>query len=302
MLKLTALSDACAGMTAVCKTQHRFITAIERYHTLLSETTHEKAEVLPGYAGPELEALSFLKCILEGIEGKINYTDASARGQVQTMYSLLNQKDSRTQIASAEASMQIAYDSKEMVILTRKDSTDMRIIAAVTLIFLPGTFTATLFSSTFFNFQASRSPRMVSRWIWLYWHDWVLTVALTLAVLVAWWYFATMSHRKMEAFRRESEKEIQSRGLGFRSRLRDRWDRREAVPPKPYLGSTFPSDPQGMSKASLFKRHKRTWRMSSKQTPSTGPEGALTSRSDIEFADVFQRPVNFESEEMVSVK
>ncbi len=36
----------------------------------------------------------------------------------------------------------IAEDSNKVALLTRRDSTDMRIIAAVTLVFLPGTFTA----------------------------------------------------------------------------------------------------------------------------------------------------------------
>jgi hypothetical protein len=36
----------------------------------------------------------------------------------------------------------IAIDSNKVALLTRRDSTDMRIIAAVTLAFLPGTFTA----------------------------------------------------------------------------------------------------------------------------------------------------------------
>ncbi len=36
----------------------------------------------------------------------------------------------------------IAEDSKNVALLTRLDSTNMRIIAVVTLFFLPGTFTA----------------------------------------------------------------------------------------------------------------------------------------------------------------
>lgn len=36
----------------------------------------------------------------------------------------------------------VAEDSHKVALLTRRDSADMRIIAGVTLIFLPGTFTA----------------------------------------------------------------------------------------------------------------------------------------------------------------
>lgn len=45
-------------------------------------------------------------------------------------------------LADGAAMKQIAEDSKQIAIMTRRDSTDMRIIAAVTLIFLPCTFTA----------------------------------------------------------------------------------------------------------------------------------------------------------------
>lgn len=42
----------------------------------------------------------------------------------------------------AEESRRIADDSKKIAELTRRDSNDMRVIAAVTLMFLPGTFVA----------------------------------------------------------------------------------------------------------------------------------------------------------------
>jgi hypothetical protein len=59
----------------------------------------------------------------------------------------------------------------------------MQVIAAVTLGFRPGTFIATLFSTSFWNFGPANKDSVVSKWIWLYA---VVTVVLTLAVLVAW--------------------------------------------------------------------------------------------------------------------
>ena len=72
------------------------------------------------------------------------------------MYNLINQRDNRTATETAEAIRRIAEaqqidnaimriiaeDSNQVAMLTRRDSADMRIIAAVTLIFLPATFTA----------------------------------------------------------------------------------------------------------------------------------------------------------------
>jgi heme/copper-type cytochrome/quinol oxidase subunit 2 len=71
----------------------------------------------------------------------------------------------------------------------------MRIIAAVTLIFLPGTFTATLFSTSFFSFQTPDKPRVVSHWIWLYA---TVTVGLTMLVIGAWVVWSHFEHSTSE--------------------------------------------------------------------------------------------------------
>ncbi|KAF1963512.1 hypothetical protein CC80DRAFT_541444 [Byssothecium circinans] len=128
--------------------------------------------------------------------------------QLQTIYNFVNQRDSQVNIAHAAASRQlaelslhdssvmrsIALDSNKVALLTRRDSTDMRIIAAVTLGFLPPTFVATLFSTSFFNFQPPESSdRVVSQWIWLYAS---LAVALTALVMAAWYIFSRRSRRK----------------------------------------------------------------------------------------------------------
>jgi uncharacterized membrane protein len=59
----------------------------------------------------------------------------------------------------------------------------MRVITAITLVFLPGTFVATLFSASFWNFDPRSSGPMVSKWVWLYF---LATFALTLIVLGIW--------------------------------------------------------------------------------------------------------------------
>lgn len=121
---------------------------------------------------------------------------------------MIGQKDNKLNIATAAASREIAEislrhntamkdmaeDSRNVAILTRKDSTDMRIIAVVTLMFLPGTFMATLFSSGFFNFLPSHSNQVVSKWIWLYF---VLTGVTTLVVFLAWFQFSKKQNREM---------------------------------------------------------------------------------------------------------
>jgi hypothetical protein len=59
----------------------------------------------------------------------------------------------------------------------------MRVISIVTLIFLPGTFVATFFSTSFWDFGPSNQGSKVSSWVWLYW---VVTVLLTMVVIGIW--------------------------------------------------------------------------------------------------------------------
>jgi hypothetical protein len=59
----------------------------------------------------------------------------------------------------------------------------MRVITAITLVFLPGTFVATLFSTSFWNFDPRSTGPLVSKWVWLYFF---VTFALTLMVLGIW--------------------------------------------------------------------------------------------------------------------
>ncbi len=124
------------------------------------------------------------------------------------VYSMIGQNDNRLNIETAAASRNIAEislghntamkemaeDSRNIAILTRKDSTDMRIIAVVTLLFLPGTFMATFFSADFFNFSPGDSKKVVSKWIWLYF---VLTGAATLVIFAAWYLSSKTQNQKV---------------------------------------------------------------------------------------------------------
>jgi hypothetical protein len=65
----------------------------------------------------------------------------------------------------------------------------MRLITAITLIFLPATFVATFFNTSFWDFAPENEGAKVSRWVWLYA---VVTMGLTLLVLAIWLNFDTL--------------------------------------------------------------------------------------------------------------
>ncbi|KAF7675794.1 hypothetical protein GT037_006513, partial [Alternaria burnsii] len=89
-------------------------------------------------------------------------TKDSVQSMTQTIYATLQQRDNQ---------------------LNHRYGADMRLITAITLIFLPGTFIATFFSTTFWDFSPGNRGAKVTYWVYLYF---AVTIGLTLLVLVVW--------------------------------------------------------------------------------------------------------------------
>lgn len=193
---LTRLMVDIANLQMRINTYFKFNQVIEDLH---DQVYHSQQASLPQSTSTyhrSRQRLSIVRQVAEGIEEQLRCYKGLAQALVQTIYSLVGQRDNERNIEAAQVSQQIAKDSRKVAILTRKDSTDMRIIAAVTLVFLPGTFVASFFSTTFFNFQSSAGNSLVSRWFYLYW---MVTFLLTIVVLCAWYYFAKRQTKQMAA-------------------------------------------------------------------------------------------------------
>lgn len=174
----------------------------------------------PTISDPLGRRIDYLGELIHGSQAYGAVLSARTKAQVQTVYSMIGQRDNRVNIETAAASREIAEDSRRVAILTRKDSLDMRIIAGVTLIFLPGTFMATMFGSGFFRFLPDDSTQLVSGWIWLYW---TLTISCTAIVLVSWFYLSKQHGRRFfEIERRERSLLASSRGSEEAAMCRER--------------------------------------------------------------------------------
>ncbi|MCJ1250702.1 hypothetical protein MMC30_007930 [Trapelia coarctata] len=77
----------------------------------------------------------------------------------------LNAADSLINTWIAKQSQRTADESKNIVVETRRDSTSMKTIASLTMVYLPSTFVATIFSTGFFH--AGDSVGMLT-FIWMY--------------------------------------------------------------------------------------------------------------------------------------
>ncbi|EJT75929.1 hypothetical protein GGTG_05854 [Gaeumannomyces tritici R3-111a-1] len=84
-----------------------------------------------------------------------------------------------TQVAHTRANMEIAEK-------TKKDGGQMKSIAVLTMVFLPGTFFATFFSMSFFKWDPPSEGEVASPKLWVYFLVTVVFTTLTLAIYM-WW-------------------------------------------------------------------------------------------------------------------
>ncbi|KAL1646100.1 hypothetical protein SLS58_003520 [Diplodia intermedia] len=82
-------------------------------------------------------------------------------------------------------------------IVTQEDSRSMHTIALITLVFLPSTLIATVFSSSFFDFSMADDDKTTGVHLSsLFWIFWVISIPVTLVVVCFWWCFKWNSNRK----------------------------------------------------------------------------------------------------------
>ncbi|KAI2466348.1 hypothetical protein F4781DRAFT_406112 [Annulohypoxylon bovei var. microspora] len=115
-----------------------------------------------------VQQLDFISRTLDFALLRISHLTQRANVQATAINNLLAQRNNEMNRKLAESSTSIARD-------TRRDSLAMKSIAILTMVFLPGTFTATYFSTPA---VAELKPSQ-SRY-------WVVTVPLTVAVVLAW--------------------------------------------------------------------------------------------------------------------
>ncbi|KAL8679100.1 MAG: hypothetical protein Q9186_004595 [Xanthomendoza sp. 1 TL-2023] len=108
-------------------------------------------------------------------------------------FSIGSQVDSRTNLEIANLTSTIARDAQ-------RDSSSMITIAAVTMVFLPGTFISALFSMVFFNAgtdEHGKATMEVSPHIWYYP---VITIPLTILVFGVWEVWRRKRQARSKAF------------------------------------------------------------------------------------------------------
>lgn len=91
----------------------------------------------------------------------------------------------------------------------------MKTLAAVTVVFLPGTFVAAFFAMPLFQWDVDAPSSIVSNRFWIYW---AVTVPLTILTVVSWFLWTRMMssrHRMQDTMgRKKFWSDINGRGDG----------------------------------------------------------------------------------------
>ncbi|KAH6632299.1 hypothetical protein F5144DRAFT_247604 [Chaetomium tenue] len=132
--------------------------------------------------------------MLDEYDDKVDECKKMAQNLSLAMQSVWNQiarEDSVTNTRISTANTMIALE-------TKRESAQMRSIALLTMIYLPLSCVASVFSTTLFNWNPSDGEPIVSKYIWV-----LLTLALVLTcITVLAWHFTTNHEKKREGKRR----------------------------------------------------------------------------------------------------
>ena len=113
--------------------------------------------------------------------------------QIQGLFNIIAQREQELGRKLASDSLRLTQASLELGELTRqiaedskRDSTSMKAIAAVTMCFLPGTFAASLFAMPVFRWHEPSSNDVINHRIWVYWAVAIPLTALTVSLYWLW--------------------------------------------------------------------------------------------------------------------
>lgn len=157
----------------------------------------------------------------EHLRAQARQLEAQANVQLAALFNLITQKDSATALIIAKTSQTIAADSRRdqkvsvdianssraIAYNTLRDSASMKAIANVTMVFLPGTFMASVFAMPFFSAQQAMGF-FVNTKIWIYV---AITIPLTLLTLACAWFWYHVSARSHQPLHEDDAEGSQSR-------------------------------------------------------------------------------------------
>ncbi|KAM3507154.1 hypothetical protein MY10362_001954 [Beauveria mimosiformis] len=167
------------GVGERSKPNYRALHDLARHAIHIAETTSVTVNVIKGIHAAHREYLSS-----QSTEGLANLRAKSIQKRVQDQLLLYDQfavglqnraeavKDrlhNEIQLSFNTVTQEDAATTIQISLIAQTDSRVMRMIAYLTLAFLPATFVSAIFSTSFFNFNPEHQKYSVSKMFWVYW-------------------------------------------------------------------------------------------------------------------------------------
>jgi hypothetical protein len=144
--------------------------------------------------------------------------------QIQGLFNIIAQREQELgrKLASdslrlTQASLDLGEVTKQIAEDSKRDSTSMKAIAAVTMCFLPGTFAASLFAMPVFRWNAPSGNDVINHRIWVYW---AVTIPLTILTILLYWLWDHVMNKPMSMSARSrtvSATELRTTQSGFQN-------------------------------------------------------------------------------------
>ncbi|ETN38011.1 uncharacterized protein HMPREF1541_07634 [Cyphellophora europaea CBS 101466] len=148
------------------------------------------------------EVLEYESSAMEGISLTMKTKRERIQAQLNTLYSAASQKEnaialqySRMAQEQNELAQRDVQLNTRIATSTKKDSVAMTIFTFITASFLPGTYIASLFSMSMFDWLHDDDEGTVSPLLWVYW---LVTIPLTAIVLAGWWLWYKRADREWQ--------------------------------------------------------------------------------------------------------
>ncbi|KAK1756347.1 hypothetical protein QBC47DRAFT_460190 [Echria macrotheca] len=147
---------------------------------------------LEDYHGPRArdafkQQLALLRSMGRSREQQTLVLRSRLQGQTNLLYSLISQRDTRIGLTIAEQSREIAEQSKQAAFSANQESKTVRTIAVMTLVFLPTTLIATIFSTGVFDLSDRSGDASGNVVAPLWWVFVLVSLVFTGLVVLIWW-------------------------------------------------------------------------------------------------------------------
>ena len=169
--------------------------------------------------GSMLSRHDFYRSKLQGIESYAYTTLQRLDIQRAALYNVIQQRESKL-------NFQMARDQRKLAHASKRDSGAQKTIALLGALFLPGAFLASIFSTSFFNFQNGLAddggnPELpvVAKEFWVFW---AFTLPITVIVVAGWIYWEKRKEKRYKLEDAELAMNVETMEIDIQKQMRQR--------------------------------------------------------------------------------